>query len=132
MGPKIATCSYCGTRAALILNQGRQELVCSACGAPLHDMKALPKADHAHANAPLFTAAPKRAGRRRRVKVDWAAERAHAPGKEPKRKPRRKPRKSLAYRVIDDLWDDIEEILISGKPPITKVWSQGVYQGFLF
>jgi hypothetical protein len=38
---KIATCCYCGTRAALVLNKARHELVCSSCGAPLHDMKAL-------------------------------------------------------------------------------------------
>jgi len=110
MGPKIATCSYCGTRAALVLDQGRHELVCSACGAPLHDMKALPKADHVPRKRAPVTAAPKRAGRRRRVKVDWAAERAHALGKEPKRKSRRKPRKSLAYRVVDELWDGIKDI----------------------
>lgn len=37
---KIATCSYCGTRAALVLiHAARHELACSACGAPLHEMK---------------------------------------------------------------------------------------------
>lgn len=37
---KIATCSYCGTRQTLALTarQGH-ELACSACGAPLHEMK---------------------------------------------------------------------------------------------
>jgi len=39
---KIATCSYCGTRALMTLSEGkRYELVCSTCGAPLHDMKML-------------------------------------------------------------------------------------------
>lgn len=39
---KIATCCYCGTRAALVLKgDSRHELACSACGAPLHNMKAL-------------------------------------------------------------------------------------------
>lgn len=43
---KIATCCYCGTRAALVLSgRTRHELSCSACGAPLHDLKVL-KADH--------------------------------------------------------------------------------------
>jgi type II secretory pathway component PulL len=42
--------------------------------------------------------------------VDWAAERAHALGGERKQKKRRKPRKSLAYRVMDELWDGIEDI----------------------
>ena len=44
---KIATCCYCGTRAALVLERGRHELSCSTCGAPLHDMKRLKGADPA-------------------------------------------------------------------------------------
>ncbi|MEM9853742.1 MAG: hypothetical protein AAF841_04735 [Pseudomonadota bacterium] len=41
---KIATCCYCGTRAALVLTgTKRHELACSACGAPLHNLKMLPK-----------------------------------------------------------------------------------------
>ncbi|MEX0310626.1 MAG: hypothetical protein AB3N17_10315 [Tateyamaria sp.] len=41
---KIATCCYCGTRAALVLTgRDRHELACSNCGAPLHDLKKLPK-----------------------------------------------------------------------------------------
>lgn len=45
-GTKIATCCYCGTRAALVLT-GREghELACSACGAPLHDLKGLKSAE---------------------------------------------------------------------------------------
>ena len=40
---KIATCCYCGTRAALTLaGQERHELACSSCGAPLHDLKNIP------------------------------------------------------------------------------------------
>ena len=40
---KIATCCYCGTRAALVLRGSkRHELACSSCGAPLHDLKRLP------------------------------------------------------------------------------------------
>ena len=39
---KVATCCYCGTRAALVLDRARHELVCSSCGAPLHDLKMLP------------------------------------------------------------------------------------------
>ncbi|WP_371054488.1 hypothetical protein [Rhodosalinus sp. K401] len=39
---KIATCTYCGTRAALVLRgDTRHELSCAACGAPLHDLKML-------------------------------------------------------------------------------------------
>ena len=40
---KIATCCYCGVRAALVLSgTTRHELACSSCGAPLHDLKMLP------------------------------------------------------------------------------------------
>ena len=37
---KIATCCYCGTRAALVLTgEVRHELACASCGAPLHDIR---------------------------------------------------------------------------------------------
>lgn len=43
MGPKIATCCYCGTRAALKLSGDVQhELACASCGAPLHEIKQMP------------------------------------------------------------------------------------------
>jgi hypothetical protein len=39
---KIATCCYCGSRAALFLGgEDRHELACSNCGAPLHELKML-------------------------------------------------------------------------------------------
>ncbi|MDV7141627.1 hypothetical protein R3X27_02920 [Tropicimonas sp. TH_r6] len=38
---KVATCSYCGTRAALVLGRERHELVCSSCGAALGALKSL-------------------------------------------------------------------------------------------
>lgn len=42
MSQKIATCTYCGSRAALTLGGSeRHELACGTCGAPLHDLKAL-------------------------------------------------------------------------------------------
>lgn len=40
---KIATCCYCGTKAALVLRgKDSYELNCGSCGAPLHDLKRLP------------------------------------------------------------------------------------------
>ncbi|MEM6308225.1 MAG: hypothetical protein AAF701_09600, partial [Pseudomonadota bacterium] len=43
-GQKIATCCYCGTRAALVLKGDIQhELACSSCGAPLHNLKHMPQ-----------------------------------------------------------------------------------------
>lgn len=39
---KIATCCYCGSRAALdFRGKDRHELACSNCGAPLHELKRL-------------------------------------------------------------------------------------------
>ncbi|NNE53582.1 MAG: hypothetical protein HKN30_14410 [Sulfitobacter sp.] len=42
---KIATCCFCGSRAALRLDKGRHELACASCGAPLRDMKMLPRTE---------------------------------------------------------------------------------------
>lgn len=39
---KIATCCFCGSKAALTLGAGRHELACAQCGAPLHDLKQIP------------------------------------------------------------------------------------------
>ena len=40
---KIATCCHCGSKAALKLDTSRHELSCASCGAPLRDLKMLPK-----------------------------------------------------------------------------------------
>lgn len=93
-GTKIATCCYCGTRAALVLGgRGRHELACSSCGAPLHEMKML-RADHA-------------GGRDRDRPI---ASPAQAPGKDPRRR-KVKPRKSLGRRILAKALDIVEEIL---------------------
>ena len=98
--PKIATCCYCGTRAALMLiGEVRHELACSACGAPLHDLKSL-KA------RPSDPADPPRTERRR--ESAWAAQRPHHGKKGPAKK--RKPRKSLARRMFSEAIDVIEDI----------------------
>ncbi|WP_254441617.1 hypothetical protein [Ruegeria sp. HKCCA0370] len=89
-GPsKIATCCYCGTRAALVLRgKERHELSCSSCGAPLHDLKMLPKRQAAPAKT-----------------VRSAV--SHAPPRKTKRK---KKKKSMFSRVFDEAWDVIEDI----------------------
>ncbi len=96
--PKIATCCYCGTRAALVLRgEVRHELSCASCGAPLHDLKML-RADHAGARSLVRPSpvrnthrkAPSRArdhDRRRRKKHPW-------PGR----------------RLLEEVWDEIEDI----------------------
>ncbi|MCV6597325.1 MAG: hypothetical protein OIF40_09620 [Mangrovicoccus sp.] len=85
-GPsKIVTCCYCGTRAALVLKgKQRHELSCSSCGAPLHDLKMLPKR-----------------------KVIESAPRKHAA---PPKSKRKKKKKTLFSRVMDEAWDVIEDI----------------------
>lgn len=88
--PKIATCCYCGTRAALVLRGDvRHELACAACGAPLHNLKSLP-VDHVR--------------RTSRGGVPPTAKPARPP------KAGRRKRKSLSRRVLSDVIDLIEDI----------------------
>ncbi|WP_435310875.1 hypothetical protein [Primorskyibacter sedentarius] len=98
---KIATCCYCGTRAALQLRGDVQhELACASCGAPLHNLKML-KADVAADNS-----AP-------RHKVD-PRQRPHSSGKKAMyQKPakKRKKRKGLTARLFEEAFDAIEDLL---------------------
>lgn len=90
--PKIATCCYCGTRAALVLKgEGRHELACSACGAPLHNLKQLPR-DHVIDKT--------RAGPARR--------RPEMSPKSPIR--RKKKKKGFAAWMLEEAFDVIEDI----------------------
>jgi hypothetical protein len=87
---KIATCCYCGTRATLVLGGTEQhELKCSNCGAPLHDLKKIPKG---------------RKGDRELVKTKVS----HLP--EPARKPKKGKRKKLFKSVFSEAFDLIEDI----------------------
>lgn len=103
-GTKIATCCYCGTRAALVLKgESRHELSCSACGAPLHEMKMLHAkpaerptiTQHRHASQPKTAPAPFPA---------WDRDGQGAKKKNPKK------RKSLARRFLKEAFDVIEDI----------------------
>lgn len=90
---KIATCSYCGTRAALVLGgEGRHELACSSCGAPLHALKMLPA-------GPLPPVGP--ADHRKSPKA--RSEKTKKP-KAPKR------RKGVFARVLEEAMDAVEDI----------------------
>ncbi len=96
--PKIATCSFCGTRAALVLTgETRHELSCAACGAPLHDLKAL--------KAPSAPAEPKR---EHRHAPEWTATR-HPP--RPGKRRRGRPRKTAGRRLLSEIVDLIEDLL---------------------
>lgn len=90
---KVATCCYCGMRAALVLGAGRHELTCSACGAPLSALKSL-RSDTTRSPAP---AAP--------------LERPAAlPARRSVRKPKKKPRKSGFRRLVGEFIDEIDDI----------------------
>lgn len=97
MGHKIATCNYCGTRAALVLDRARHELSCSSCGAPLHDMKALPKAKLAESHS---KPRPMRLPRQ-----PYDGDRRHAAPPRP-----RKRRKGLGRRMMEEIRDVVEDI----------------------
>lgn len=104
---KVATCSYCGTRAALVLDQGRHELVCQSCGAPLHELKAMPvkagaRKDRRSGGAPH---APSRPPHR------WSDhERARKPKHEKTATRKRRTRKSLTKKIFEEAFDLIEDI----------------------
>ena len=78
---KIATCCYCGTRAALVLRgEIRHELACASCGAPLHDLKQMPRptndprpAHPAVAQMPLrkMKSGKKKLRKRKSRRLDW-------------------------------------------------------------
>ena len=97
---KVATCCYCGTRAALVLRgTDRHELACSSCGAPLTRLKMLPIG----AATPSAPVAPRVAER-----ITAAAPPVrHAP---PARPGKRKKTKSLQRKIAASLWDAIEDI----------------------
>lgn len=102
---KIATCTYCGTRAALVLSgQQTHELACASCGAPLHDLKQL-RADKVKK--------AKKAG-----KSDGSGRRKHRDlpptasdllgmigGGRPKKRKKRKRLLSEAFDLIEDIFD---------------------------
>ncbi|WP_323770984.1 hypothetical protein [Antarctobacter sp.] len=94
---KIATCCYCGTRAALILTGNvRHELACSSCGAPLHNMK------HLKAEAT--------ATRRKDKKGPRKASAPASPDRKVRQKARKKKSKGLAHRFFDEAFDLLDDI----------------------
>ncbi|GAA6208187.1 hypothetical protein NBRC116601_14800 [Cognatishimia sp. WU-CL00825] len=91
-GTKIATCCYCGSRAALTLRGKLQhELACASCGAPLHELKHMPIPARHVEKAQHFETA-----------------RSHYKPKKTKKKYKKK-RKSWGKKLFDDL-DDIFDL----------------------
>ena len=106
-GTKIATCCYCGTRAALVFNgKNRHELSCSSCGAPLHDMKML------RADAVQTPGATPVGQANRPVSRQQAVESPSGWSRKSERfgKKKKKKRKTLAKRFFEEAFDVIEDI----------------------
>ena len=98
--PKIATCCYCGTRAALVLiGKERHELACSNCGAPLHDLKML-RSDKT-GERELVDPSPLR---------DYPPRPKLSESKYKKNKKKRKKRRSLGQRFMNELKDAAEDL----------------------
>ncbi len=110
MTTKIATCCYCGSRTALKLTaRGGHELACGKCGAPLHEMKAMPGRSsdrNRKKNGPVMKY------EREHPRGDWQG------GKEwqgrdrddDDRKRRKKRRKPMWHRALEEAFDVIEDI----------------------
>jgi len=99
-GTKIATCCYCGTRAALVLTgKTRHELSCAACGAQLHDLKMLPKREEPR---PVQRAHVPRPGVSSHQRAMSGTPPDH--GRKPKKK------KSFGRRFLEEIVDVVEDI----------------------
>lgn len=108
MGHKIATCSYCGTRAALIFDEGQHELVCRACGAPLHEIKSMPQSPDKKKKK-YSPGTSERQRMRQEAEAEVRGEWRGRPAK-PSKRTSRKPRKGLGRRVFEELWDVVDDI----------------------
>ncbi|MEP5732234.1 MAG: hypothetical protein ABJL67_23020 [Sulfitobacter sp.] len=99
---KIATCCHCGSKAALTLDAGRHELSCASCGAPLHDLKRIPKDQKQQER--------KRGAISHKPQKRQFAEKPAARAAK-KTKPRKvKRRKSWFESVTEELFDLVEDI----------------------
>jgi hypothetical protein len=95
---KIATCCYCASKTALRLEKGRHELSCASCGAPLRELKIMPKPV---GKAPAVSHQPK--------------VRAFSKVAKPKRMKKKKSdgwkkRKSWFKEFAEDAFDFVEDI----------------------
>lgn len=101
---KIATCCYCGARAALVLDKDRHELACASCGAPLHNMKSLPRhATQTTRNEPSYSI-PREKPRKHKKKYKSK----HYEASRPKRG---KKRKGFMRHLFEEAFDIIEDII---------------------
>ncbi len=100
---KIATCCHCGSKAALTLDKARHELSCASCGAPLRNLKYLPKTAE-QKTRPVSRAVS------HQPKVRKFAEKSKAVAYK-KSKPRKvKKRKAWFKDLAEDMFDFVEDI----------------------
>ena len=91
---KIVTCCYCGARAALVLKgKTRHELSCAQCGAPLHELKMIPKSAKGDREL-VYAARPAAAPVRRKTSKSKKGKR----------------RKGLLRKVMEEAFDLIEDV----------------------
>lgn len=104
MTTKIATCCYCGSRTLLkpTARHGH-ELACGRCGAPLHEMKAMPVQER-KATAKPVKRSPQPAVARYRHDDDDDDDWDDRPRR------RRKRRKPLWSRALEEAFDFVEDI----------------------
>ena len=97
---KIATCCYCGTRAALVLTgRNRHELACSSCGAPLHDLKMLPKRGSDEARSEPHVARPGVSSHKRAMSKSGD-----------KKRKKKKKSKGFARFAMEEIFDIVDDI----------------------
>lgn len=99
-GVKIATCCYCGTKAALVLRgKTHHELSCGNCGAPLQALKMLPNSG-ARVTAPAATPTRQKPLKRKNSTPSHWGEK------------KRKPKKRIGFgnKLWEEFWDEIEDI----------------------
>lgn len=112
---KIATCCYCGARAALVLSgDSRHELACSSCGAPLHNLKQMPVPargkEPAHFSHPIRTPKSKgKAGYKTEKRAAHPRNNWHDTPFSKKKKPKKR-RGKWAKDLFEDVFDVIEDI----------------------
>lgn len=89
---KLATCCYCGRRTALQPTaRGGHELACGACGAPLHNLKAMPLEPQSR-------------------KQPSAPKSSPGYGHSGKKLKKQKKSKPLWRRALEEAWDVVEDV----------------------
>ena len=104
---KIATCCYCASRTVLTLDQARHELTCTSCGAPLRQLKQMPRESARARPAISHQPAPVQ---RKEKPVRTRAPYDSAPKKQARKVAKRKPRKSWLRHLAEEAFDIVEDI----------------------